>query len=103
MYEERKKASAIKAKSKKSELKEFVFGPTIDAGDLNVRIQRAKEFILDGNRVKITIKLKGREAEHPEVGFDKIDKITEELKGLAKFEGTPRHAGHIISVTFVKA
>lgn len=103
LYEERKKASAIKAKSKKSELKEFVFGPTIDAGDLNTRIQRAREFIEDGNRVKVTVKMKGREAQHPEVGFEKITRFTEALKDIAKTEGIPKHSGNLITITYVKA
>jgi translation initiation factor IF-3 len=103
LYEERKKASAAKAKSKKSELKEFVFGPTIDGGDLNVRIERAKEFIEDGNRVKITVKLKGRENEHPEVGFAKIDRFIEELKEVARTESAPARQGNMLTVTFVKA
>lgn len=103
LYEERKKASAIKAKSKKSGLKEFVFGPTIDMGDLNVRIERAKEFLLDGNRVKITVKFKGREVEHPEVGFDRVNKITDALREIGKPEAQPRLMGHLLMVTYVKA
>ena len=103
LYEERKRTSALKAKSKKSELKEFVFGPTIDSGDLNTRIERAKEFIADGNRVKITVKFKGREVEHPEVGFDRIKRITEELREVAKVESNPRLSGHLLSVTYIKA
>ncbi|KKS15935.1 MAG: Translation initiation factor IF-3 [candidate division WWE3 bacterium GW2011_GWA1_41_8] len=102
LYDERKKASAIKAKSKKSELKEFVFGPTIGSGDIDFRVQRAKEFLEEGNRVKITVKFKGRENEHPEVGFDKINKFKEELKDVARVESEPRRAGSMLTVTFVK-
>ena len=102
LYDERKKASVIKAKSKKSELKEFVFGPTIGTGDIQFRVERTKEFLEDGNRVKITVKLKGRENEHPEVGYDKIKKFIEELKEVAKTEAEPRRMGNMITVTFVK-
>ncbi len=61
MYEERKKLSAAKAKSKKSELKEFRFGPTIGSGDLEKKMERARGFLKEGNRVKVTVKMKGRE------------------------------------------
>ncbi len=102
LYEERKKASAAKAKAKKSELKEFVFGPTIDAGDLNNRIQRARGFLEDGNRVKVTVKMKGREGEHPEVALERINKFTQELKDIARTEAEPKRHGNMINVTFVK-
>lgn len=102
LYDERKKASAVKAKSKKSGLKEFVFGPTIDEGDLNSKIERAKTFLKEGNRVKVTIKFKGRENEHPEVGVDRIKKFTERLSEHAKLEAEPRKSGNLLMVTYVK-
>ena len=102
LYDERKKASAIKAKSKKSELKEFVFGPTIDEGDIKVRVERAKEFLEEGNRVKITVKMKGREQEHPEIGYAKITRFIEDLKEEAKIEAPPARVGSMIIVTFVR-
>lgn len=102
LYDERKKSSAAKAKSKKSELKEFVFGPTIGESDIQVRISRSREFLEDGNRVKITIKLKGREAQYPQLGFEKIERFTKELKDLAKPESAPRLMGNIINVTYVR-
>jgi len=102
LYEERKKTSAIKAKSKKSELKEFVFGPTIGEADINTRIERSKGFILDGNRVKITVKLKGRENEHPSIGFEKVTKFTQGLADTAKVDAEPRLNGNLITVIYSK-
>ena len=102
LYDERKKSSAAKAKSKKSEVKEFVFGPTIDTGDLDTRIARSREFLEDGHRVKITVKLKGREAEYPQIGIEKINKIRDALKDIAKVEAEPRRVGNMITVTFTR-
>lgn len=102
LYEDRKKQSANKAKSRKSETKEFVFGPTIGDGDLIKKIDRTKKFLKDGNRVKITIKFKGREVTHPEVGLERINKMIADLKGIAKPDAEPRLKGRIISVTFVQ-
>lgn len=101
LYEERKKASSIKAKSRKSELKELRFGPSIGEGDLNQRIERAKKFIEQGNRVKITIKLRGRERAHPEVGFEKINKFKKELSEIAKEESEAKLQGNVISTIFI--
>lgn len=101
LYEENKKAQAIKAKAKSSELKELRFGPTIGEGDLNQRIARAKEFLSDNNRVKITVKLKGRENQFPALAFEKIDKFIKALEDIAKLEGEPKRAGSQIIATFV--
>jgi translation initiation factor IF-3 len=102
LYDERKKQSAIKAKAKKAELKELVFGPTIDEGDLNVRISRSRHFLEEGNRVRITIRMRGRENEHPEIALEKLKKIAAGLQDLAKPEDEPKRTGNIISVTYVR-
>lgn len=102
LYEERKKTSATKAKSKKSELKELRFGPSIGAGDLTNRVERTKEFLSTGNQVKITVKLRGREVEHPEIAFEKLKVIENELKGYAKTEEAVKRIGNNITITFRK-
>lgn len=102
LYEESKKASAAKAKSKKSELKEFKFGPHIGEGDINTRIERSREFLLDGNRVRITVQLRGREKAFPEVAFEKIAKFTAGLEDIAKAEEPAKKIGGEIKATFIK-
>lgn len=102
LYEERKKASQSKAKSKKSELKEFRIRPSIGMGDIEIRIKRAIEFIKEGNRVRITVQLRGREKAHPEVGFEKIEIIGKGLEEVAKLEKKPQNINGRITATFVK-
>lgn len=101
LYEENKKAQAIKAKAKSSELKELRFGPAIGEGDLNQRIDRAKEFLEDNNRVRITIRMKGRENQYPAIAFEKIDKIAKALEDVARLESEPKRNGSQIICTFV--
>ncbi|HSX39108.1 MAG TPA: translation initiation factor IF-3 [Candidatus Saccharimonadales bacterium] len=101
LYEEHKKESASRAKSKKSELKEFRFGPTIDKGDLETRISRAVGFLKDGNRVKISVKLQGRENDYPQIAHEKLDKFTEGIAEVGKPEDAPKRNGNIISITYV--
>lgn len=101
LYDERKKASASKAKSKKSELKEFRFGPTIDKGDLDTRISRAIGFLEDGNRVKISIKLMGRENDFPEIAYEKLDTFTQGVAEVGRPEDNAKRMGNIISITYV--
>ncbi len=102
LYDENKKAQAIKAKSKKSDVKEFIFGPSIGLKDIETRISRAREFLGDGHKVKVSIKLKGREAAFPQIGEEKLKKFREGLADIARAEGDLRRAGRLITMTLVK-
>lgn len=102
LYEERKKESQAKARSKKSTLKEFRIRPSIGGGELNSRVERGKEFILRGDRVRVTVQLRGREMAYPQLGFEKIEKFSEGISEVAAQEKAPEQKGHRISVVFVK-
>lgn len=100
-YAEEKKEQAAKKHAKEIELKEIWLSPRIAQHDLEVRLRKAEEFIKDGKRVKLTVKFKGREMAHPEVGQDVVretlayfgDKVSVERE--TKFEG--RHLTTIIA------
>ncbi|MEZ6255270.1 MAG: translation initiation factor IF-3 [Patescibacteria group bacterium] len=102
LYETNKKASATKAKAKQSQQKELRFGPSVGEGDLKSYIKRAKEFIGEGNRVKITVKMKGRENQYPQIATDKIKYMANELVELAKLDGEPKRNGSQIIGFFIK-
>lgn len=102
LYDENKKKASSKAKSSKSEIKEFIFGPHIGQGDLQIRIDRTKEFLEEGHRVKMTMRLRGREKAHPEVGEEKIKTAIEMLSDVAEIEKEPEMKNFMISVTFKK-
>ena len=101
LYEEKKKKAAVKAKSKKSELKELRLSATIGEGDLTKRAERAVGFIKDGNRVKISILLQGREAAYPDIAMEKIRRFSTELEGIAKPESDPKIQGKLITVIYL--
>ena len=101
LYDERKKASAARAKSKKSELKELRFGPRTGDGDINRFIERAKGFIENGDRVKITVKMRGREAMFPEVAMEKLKKVEVGLSEVAKPEAPIKNIGGMLWQVFV--
>jgi len=81
-YEEKKKQSEIKKKQKIQELKELTFKPTTDEHDLLHKLAFAKEFLTEGNKVKFTIKFRGREITHPEIAKSKLDWIVSQLNSL---------------------
>lgn len=102
LYEENKKNSQSKAKSKKSKLKEFRFGPTVADDFIEMRVARAKEFIEDGNRVKFTVLLRGRQKAYPNIGREKLEKIVLLMADKAKPEEQVKQLGGSLFVTFVK-
>lgn len=100
LYEERKKQSIAKAKSKKTEMKEFRMTPTTGEGDIQRFVTRARGFIEEGNKVKITVKMRGREAMFPEVAIDQIVKVGKSLSDIAKTEVEPKRMGNMIWAIF---
>ncbi len=102
LYEENKKKAQAKAKSKKSKLKEFKFGPTISGDAIETRVRRSREFLNDGNRVRLTVTLKGREMAYPELGVEKLNQFVVQLSDIAKAEGEIKQIGRNISVTLVR-
>ncbi len=103
LYEENKKLSAAKSRAKKSELKIFEIGLYISKGDLDKKVGRSKEFLQDGDRVKFSIKMKGRQNLFPEVALDKLKIIEKELEGIGKKESEPKRQGNGFWVVYVSA
>ncbi len=99
LYEENKKSSSTK--TKKSELKEFKFGPAIADGDLNTRIRRARDFLTEKNQVKFTVQLKGRQLAYPQIAYEKLKRVIEELNEVAKPDGEIKARGPFIFVTML--
>ena len=88
-----KKASKAKKNQKKVELKEIKLRPGTETHDYNFKIKNAKKFISKGNKVKFTVKFKGREMQHTDLGKDLMNKIIEETKDISKVESKPKFEG----------
>jgi translation initiation factor IF-3 len=81
-YEEKKKQNAAKKNQQIQELKELTFRPNTDENDLAHKLAQAKGFLEDGDRVKFTIRFRGREITHTNIGKDKLDWIIKELGSM---------------------
>ena len=92
-YDLQKKANQAKKKQKTATLKEIKLRPGTETHDYNFKIKNAKKFITKGNKVKFTVKFKGREMQHTDLGKDLMNKIIEETKDIAKVESTPKFEG----------
>ena len=89
----KKKQIKQKKKQKTVSLKEIKLRPGTEAHDYNFKIKNAKKFITKGDKVKFTVKFKGREMQHTELGKDLMNKIIEETKDIAKVESKPKFEG----------
>lgn len=98
LYHERKDKAKAKVRSKKIETKEIRFKPFTGAGDLTWQIGRAREWLDEGNRVKVWVIMRGREMEHADICFEKLDRFITELADIAKPEKNPERKGNIVSV-----
>ena len=92
-YDLQKKANQAKKKQKTVSLKEIKLRPGTETHDYNFKIKNAKKFISKGNKVKFTVKFKGREMQHTDLGNDLMNKIIEETKDVAKVESKPKFEG----------
>lgn len=92
-YERKKKQAATRRKSRSSQLKELKLRPKTDDHDLDVKARRAREFLLAGDRVKLTVRFRGREHAHRDIGADQIRTIASRVADLARLEAPPRMEG----------
>ncbi len=97
-YEAKKRVHDAKKRQKTVSLKEMKFKLNISQGDFDVKLRKIKEFLSDGDKVKISLWFKGREIVHNEIGMKLFDRITEELQTLAKFDSTAKMEGKQITM-----
>ncbi len=89
-YEQQKKANEARKKQKIVEIKEIKVRPNIDDHDYDVKMRAAKGFIEEGDKVKVTLRFRGREMAHQDLGVKVLERIRTELAEMAKVEQMPR-------------
>ena len=89
-YEQQKKKNEAKKKQKVIEIKEIKVRPNIDENDYQVKMRAMKSFIEEGDKVKVTLRFRGREMAHQEIGVRVLERIRSEMDPLSKVEQMPR-------------
>ncbi|NBX53885.1 MAG: translation initiation factor IF-3 [Betaproteobacteria bacterium] len=92
-YQEQKKAAEAKSKQKIIEVKEIKFRPGTDDGDYNIKLRNIKRFLAEGDKCKITLRFRGREITHQEIGMALLQRIRDELADLIVVEQFPKLEG----------
>lgn len=92
-YEAQKKKNEAKKKQKVIEIKEIKIRPNIDEHDYLVKMRNMRKFLDEGDKVKVTLRFRGREMAHQDLGMKVLDRVRNELEDIAKVEQTPRMDG----------
>ena len=102
-YEQKKKTAAGKAKGKgrAAALKEVKMRPSTDDHDLAFKLKNARRFLMDGDKVKVTVMFRGREMAHRRNGYVKLDQVKELLGELVTIENPPQMTGRFLSMILV--
>lgn len=100
-YDMQKKKNEAKKNQKVVEIKEIKLTPMIGANDLQIKINAVKRFLLAGNKVKISLKFRGREISHQEVGLKVIDQVLNAVSELGKNDTAPKLEGKQMTLTLL--
>ena len=92
-YDAQKKANKAKKKQKKVDLKEIKLRPVTEVHDYTFKIKNAQKFLTKGDKVKFTVRFKGREMQHVQLGKDLMSRIIEDTKDIGKVEVSPKFEG----------
>ena len=92
-YEAQKKANAARKTQKTQQIKEIKMRPNIDDHDYDVKMRSVTKFLEEGDKVKMTLRFRGREMAHQELGMDVLKRVQEDMTEIAKVEAYPRLEG----------
>ena len=95
-FENNKKAQQAKKKQKQQQVKEVKLRPGTEENDYQTKLKNIKRFLNDGDKAKITIRFKGRELAHKEIGMKKVERIEKDLEEIAEVEQRPKFEGRQI-------
>nr|WP_197745306.1 translation initiation factor IF-3 [Candidatus Nitrosacidococcus tergens] len=93
LFEETKKRQAAKKKQKQIQIKEIKFRPTTEEGDYQVKLRSLIRFLTDGDKVKISLRFRGREMVHQDLGFKLLERIRDDLDEHGVVEQSPKREG----------
>ncbi len=98
LFEEKKQQAAQRKKQKQTQVKEMKFRPGTDEGDYKVKLRNLVRFLEDGDKAKITLRFRGREMAHQELGMEMMKRIEQDLEELAQVEQYPKMEGRQLTM-----
>ncbi len=101
-YEAQKKASEARKKQKTIDIKEVKFRPGIDDADYQVKLRNIRRFLDEGDKVKVTMRFRGREMVHQNIGMDVLARVRDDLGEQAKVEQMPKMEGRQMTMVMTR-
>lgn len=98
LYEEKKAKAAAKKKQSQVQVKEVKFRPNTDIGDYNVKLRNLTRFLEEGNKTKVTLRFRGREMAHQELGMELLKRVEIDLQDIAQVELRPKMEGRQLTM-----
>ena len=95
-FEENKKLQLAKKKQKQTQVKEIKFRPGTDVGDYNIKLRKLIEFLEEGDRTKVTLRFRGREMAHQELGMELLQRVRADLEEYGTVEQEPKMEGRLM-------
>ena len=92
-YQEQKRLAEARAKQKIIQVKEVKFRPATDEGDYQVKLRNLKRFLEEGDKAKVTLRFRGREMAHQELGMRVLERVRDDLTDMAAVEAMPKLEG----------
>ena len=97
-FEQGKREKEAKKNQHVVEIKEIRMSPSIDVGDFNTKLKNAQKFLADGNRVKVSVRFRGREMAHTDIGKDLLVRFAEQCAEVATLDKEPKLEGRSMSI-----
>ena len=97
-FEQGKREKEAKTNQHVVEIKEIRMSPGIDVGDFNTKLKNAQKFLADGNRVKVSVRFRGREMAHTDIGKDLLVRFAEQCAEVATLDKEPKLEGRSMSI-----
>jgi translation initiation factor IF-3 len=101
-YEAQKKASEARKKQKTIDIKEVKFRPGIDEADYDVKLRNIRRFLDEGDKVKVTMRFRGREMVHQNIGMNVLARVRDDLGETAKVEQMPKMEGRQMTMVMAR-
>ncbi len=96
LFEANKKRQAAKKKQKQIQVKEIKFRPGTDIGDYNIKVRNLRRFLEDGDKTKVTLRFRGREMAHQELGLQLLERVAKDLEDIGVVEQHPKREGRVM-------
>ncbi len=99
-FQQSKKAGEAKKKQKRINVKEIKFRPTTEKGDYDVKLRKLTEFLQKGDKVKVTMRFRGRELAHVDIGINMLDQLKKDLEPYGNLEQSAKREGRQVVMVF---